>query len=78
MYDNDLDADQIEQYQIVDDRILQLLVNHCVAAVFYDDDFAAVLLDIGQGADEHLCALVVFGHLVCLVPFVFMPLRRRR
>ena len=54
MYDNDLDADQIEQYQIVDDRILQLLVNHCVAAVFYDNGLTVIFLNIRKRFDQNI------------------------
>ena len=56
MYDNDLDADQIEQYQIVNDRVLQLLVDHCVAAVFYDNGLTIIFLNIRKCFDQNIGA----------------------
>ena len=56
VYDNDLDADQIEQYQIVDDRVLQLLVDHCVAAVFYNNGLTVIFLNIRKCFDQNIGA----------------------
>ena len=54
VYDNDLDADQIEQYQIVDDRVLQLLIDHCVTAVFYDNGLTVIFLNIRKRFDQNI------------------------
>ena len=56
VHDNDLDADQIEQYQIVDDRVLQLLVDHCVAAVFYDNGPTVIFLEYTGSASTRILA----------------------
>ena len=49
VYQNHLDADQGEQYNIPHDRVFQFLVDHGISAVLYNNNFAAVFLDIGQG-----------------------------
>ena len=69
VHEHDPYADEREQRHVAHHGLFQIVVDHRVAAVLDDDDLAAVLLDIGQGADEHLCALVVFRHLTSL-PFV--------
>ena len=54
MHEHDLDADQIEQDDILDDRFLQLFVDHGVSAVFDDDDLPGILLDVRERLDEDL------------------------
>ncbi len=56
MHDNDLDADQIEQYEIVDDRVLQLVIDHCVAAVLDDNGLTVIFLDIRKSLDQNVGA----------------------
>ena len=45
---NNLDAYQSEQDNVFHDLLFELLVDHCVSAVFDHNDLVIVLLDVGQ------------------------------
>ena len=49
MHQNDVDADQLQQDNVAHDSFFQQGVNHGVAAVFYNNCFSVVFLDIRQG-----------------------------
>ena len=53
VHQHDLHADQLQQADIADDGILQVLGDHGVAAVFDDDDLAAVILNIRQRVNQN-------------------------
>ena len=70
VYQYDLDADQLQQADIADDGILQVLGDHGVAAVFDDDDLAAVVLNIRQGVNQNsgpLCICDIHTDSSCYV-----------
>ena len=54
MDEHDLDADQVEQHDILDDRLFELFIDHGIAAIFDDDDLSRILLDIRERLDEDL------------------------
>ena len=65
VYQHHPDPHQAQQHDILHDLHLQRFVYHGVAAVFHHDGLAAVLLDVGQGLDQHLRPLLVcklFSH----------------
>ena len=47
-------ADQLQEHDVLHDLGLELFVLHGVPAVLDDDHAVPVLLDIGQGLDQHL------------------------
>ena len=53
MHHDNLDADQIKQHQIMDDCVLELLVDHGVAAVLDDDRLPVIFLNVRQGFDQY-------------------------
>ena len=53
MHHNDFDADQVEQHKVVDNRILELLVDHGVAAVLDDDGLSVIFLYKRQGFHQN-------------------------
>ena len=57
VHEHDLHSDEREQHDVAHDGVLELFADHGVAAVFDDDDLAAVFLNVGQRVDEYLCAL---------------------
>ena len=59
VHQHHFDPDEAHQHHVAHDIVLELLVDHGVAAVLDDDDFAVILLDIGQRLDQHLRALTV-------------------
>ena len=58
VHDDGLEADELEQGNILDDTALQLFIAHCAAAVLDDDDLAVEFLNIGERLDQHLCLLL--------------------
>ena len=54
---DDFDADEVQEDDIAHDRFLQVFIDHGVAAVLDDDDFAAVFLDVRQSVHQNLCLL---------------------
>ena len=52
--EDDLDADEVQEDDIAHDRFPQVFVDHGIAAVFDDDDFVAVFLDVRQGVHQNL------------------------
>ena len=54
MHDDGMDADQFHEHHIARETCLQALLGHGVTAVFHDDGFALVALDIGQRRSQHL------------------------
>lgn len=52
--DNDLDADQIEQNEVVNDRVLQLVVDHRVAAVLDDNRLTVVFLNVRKRLNQNV------------------------
>ena len=70
MHQHDLHADQLQQADIADDGILQVLGDHGVAAVFDDDDLAAVILNIRQRVNQNpgpLCICDIHAAPPCYV-----------
>ncbi len=70
MYQHDLDTDELQQDDITDDGILEMLGDHGVAAVFDDDDLAAVILNIRQGMYQNSCPLCVRNIHGCFLHYV--------
>ena len=54
MYYNYMDTYQTQQYDVVNDGILQGFINHGIAAVFDYDGFAIIFLNVRQGFNQHL------------------------
>ena len=50
----DAHADEPEQYDVLHDLLLEVLVDHSVAAVFDDHDLAVIFLDVRQGGGQYL------------------------
>ena len=48
------DTDEPQQHNVLHHLLLELVVDHGVAAVFDDHGFAVVAADVGQGFGEHL------------------------
>ena len=68
--EHDLDADELQQADIPDDRVLQMLRDHGVAAVFDHDDLAAVILNIRQRVNQNpgpLCICDIHAAPPCYV-----------
>ena len=59
VHKHDMNADEPEEHDVLHDLLLELLVDHGVAAVFDDNDLPGILADIGQGGGQHLRALHV-------------------
>ena len=51
--EDDFDADQREEADVLHDLVLQFFIDHGVAAVFDDDALAVVAADIRHGLNEH-------------------------
>ena len=66
MHDNDLDADQIEQNEVVDDRVLQSVIDHRVAAVLDDNGLTIIFLDIRKSLDQNVGSQLRI-HIVCFL-----------
>ena len=66
MHDNDLDADQIEQNEVVDDRVLQLVIDHRVAAVLDDNGLTIIFLDIRKSLNQNVGSQLRI-HIVCFL-----------
>ena len=54
VHQHDAHADEPQQDDVLHDLLLQLVVDHGVAAVFHHDDFAVVAADVGQGGSQDL------------------------
>ena len=59
VHQHDPDADEPEQDDILHDLLLQLLVDHGVAAVLDDNDLARIFPDIGKSGGQDLRAFHV-------------------
>ena len=52
VHEHDLHPDERQQHDVAHDGVFELGADHGVAAVFDDDDLAAVFLYVGQRVDE--------------------------
>ncbi|MBQ8263902.1 MAG: hypothetical protein IJY96_03880, partial [Oscillospiraceae bacterium] len=57
--EDDFDADELKQGDILHYLHFKLVIYHGVAAVFNDNDFAVEALDLGQSLNYGLGSLVV-------------------
>ena len=53
MHQHYLYANEIQQHYVFHDLLLQILVDHGIAAVFNHDDLAHIFFDIGKGLHQH-------------------------
>ena len=62
MHNNRVDSDVLHQHDIQGKVVFQLLGNHGIASIFYDDDFVIKLLDVRQRLEKDFCFLYAFFH----------------
>ena len=73
MYDDRLEADQLEKCDILDHLLFKLFVNHCRSAVLYNDNLSVKSLYIRKCLYEHLCLFHYLFHVLichCTAPYL--------
>ena len=50
--DDGIDADKLEQCDVIHDGLLELVIDHCISAVLDDESLSAHLLDVRKCFDE--------------------------
>ena len=73
VHDDGLEADQLEQGDVLDNASLQGLIAHGTPAVLDDDDLAVEFLNIGQRLDQDLCLLLRFHLFPAQIGFHVLP-----
>ena len=66
MHEHHFNTDQPEQHDIFHNLLFQMLVDHGVTAVFYNDDLPRVFPDIGKGGGQNFGPLHV-GEIIHLI-----------
>jgi len=67
VHQHDLHAHQGQEDDVAHDLLFEVLVDHRVAAVFYDDHFVVIILYIGECFGQYLGPLCVTDHLFSLM-----------
>lgn len=57
MHDDRMEADELQDCNVLHHMLLQFFIKHRSAAVLHDDDSALELLDIRQCLDQRFCFL---------------------
>ena len=58
MHDDGANADVLHQGDILHDLLLEVLIDHRIAAVLDDDGLSVKFLDVGQRLDEDGCLIL--------------------
>ena len=71
VHQHHMDTDGGQEYQIVHDGFFQFFIDHGVAAVFYNNDFLAVHLNVRQSSCQDL-RLLVICNFHTITPFAYI------
>ena len=72
VHDDGADADVLHQRDVLHDLLLEVLVDHRIAAVLDDDGLAIEFLDVGQRLDEDGCLILGCKYHSVILPLSFV------